>query len=72
MKKKLVKNTDNKMVGGVIAGIADYFDQDPTFVRVLVIALAIITGLVPVLIFYFVAWFVMPDKDGDIEYRVID
>ena len=72
MSKKLVKNEDKKMVGGVIAGIADYFNQDPTVWRVGVVLLAVLTGLFPILVFYFVAWFVMPGKDGDVTYKVVD
>lgn len=35
MAKKLVKSTNNKMVCGVCAGIADQFNIDPTLVRVI-------------------------------------
>lgn len=35
MSKKIVKSTNNKMISGVCAGIADQFDIDPTIVRVL-------------------------------------
>ena len=31
--KKLYRNTENKMLAGVCSGIADYFDIDPTLVR---------------------------------------
>ena len=35
MAKKLVKSTNNKMICGVCAGIADQFGIDSTIVRVL-------------------------------------
>ena len=35
MSKKIVKSTNNKMICGVCAGIADQFDIDPTVVRVI-------------------------------------
>ena len=31
--KKLYRSTENKMLAGVCSGIADYFDIDPTLVR---------------------------------------
>ena len=34
MSKKLYKSNDNKMLDGVCGGIAEYFDIDPTLVRV--------------------------------------
>ena len=33
MNKILYKSNENKMVGGVCGGIAEYFDIDPTLVR---------------------------------------
>ena len=33
MSKKLYKSNDNKMIDGVCGGIAEYFDIDPTMVR---------------------------------------
>ena len=33
MKKRLFKSHENKMIDGVCGGIAEYFDLDPTVVR---------------------------------------
>lgn len=33
MDKRLYKSNSNKMLGGVCGGIAEYFDIDPTLVR---------------------------------------
>lgn len=33
MNKRLYKSNENKMVGGVCGSIAEYFDIDPTLVR---------------------------------------
>ena len=33
MDRRLYKSNENKMVGGVCGGIAEYFDIDPTLVR---------------------------------------
>lgn len=33
MDKRLYKSNKNKMLGGVCGGIAEYFDLDPTLVR---------------------------------------
>ena len=34
MEKKLYKSSKNKMIDGVCAGIAEYFNIDPTLVRI--------------------------------------
>ena len=57
--KRLVRRTDNKMIGGVCAGVADYFGLDPTLVRVLTVVGAVL-GLGSVVVAYVVAWAVMP------------
>ena len=33
MDKRLYKSTENKMLDGVCGGIAEYFNMDPTLVR---------------------------------------
>ena len=34
MSKRVYKSRDNKVVSGVCGGIAEYFDIDPTLVRI--------------------------------------
>ena len=45
--KRLSRSTDDRMVAGVCAGIADYFGIDPTLVRLLFVfgALGTASGL---------------------------
>lgn len=43
MAKKLVKGSD-KWIFGVCSGIANYFDLDPTIVRVLFVLFALLVG----------------------------
>ncbi len=47
------------MLGGVCAGIAKRFDTDPTLIRVIVIAAAVLTLGTTVLL-YIAAWIIMP------------
>jgi phage shock protein C len=61
MKRLYLSNTDRK-VFGVCGGIGDYFDVDPTLVRLGVVALALLTAIVPVLIAYIVARFIVPER----------
>ena len=43
-RKRLYKSRNNKMICGVCAGIADYFNIDPSIVRVLWAVLALAAG----------------------------
>ena len=52
MPKKLYRSSDHKMIGGVCYGLAAYLDLDPTIVRLIFVALALITAVFPMFIFY--------------------
>jgi phage shock protein PspC (stress-responsive transcriptional regulator) len=56
--KRLMRSSRDKKLGGVCAGLADYFDLDPTIVRV-VWLLAIFLGGTGILA-YLVLWIVLP------------
>ena len=60
MVKKLTRSEENKMIGGVCAGFGEYFDIDFTLVRLIFVALGLMTAIFPMLIFYVVAWIVIP------------
>ncbi len=51
------------MVAGVAAGLADYFDIDPTLVRIGFVALAVLGGLAVPL--YLAGWLVIPEEESD-------
>ena len=57
-RRRLLRSSTDKKIGGVCAGIADYFDLDPTIIRVVWLLLALCggTGLVS----YLVLWIVLP------------
>ena len=44
MEKRLVRNVQDKKIGGVCAGLADYFNMDPMLVRVLWILFTLAGG----------------------------
>ena len=44
MEKKLYKSNKNKMIDGVCAGFGEYFNIDPTFVRLGIVAFCLLGG----------------------------
>ncbi len=64
MRKRLYKSSDRKICG-VCGGIADYFDIDPTIVR-LIWVIFTLTGGAGILA-YIVAAIVMDDEPGYID-----
>jgi len=56
--KKLYRSGKNRVLGGVCGGLGNYFDVDPTLVRLLWIFFSLIYGIG--ILAYFIAWIVIP------------
>jgi phage shock protein C len=60
--KRLFRSEQNKKIAGVCGGIGEFFDIDPTLIRLAFIILGIVTGLIPFTIGYVIAWWIVPTK----------
>ncbi len=60
MAKRLYRSVQQKMIGGVCAGLADYFDLDVSLVRLIFVGAALLTAILPMVLFYLIAWLVIP------------
>ena len=60
--KKLYRSSKNKIIAGVCGGIAEYFDIDPTIVRIIFVLIALIDGIGVIL--YLIMALIVPTKDG--------
>jgi len=59
--KKLYLSDTNKKIGGVCGGLGEYFDVDPTLIRVILIFLTLLSlGLG--IIGYILIWMIIPRK----------
>ncbi|HKZ45127.1 MAG TPA: PspC domain-containing protein [archaeon] len=56
--KKLYRSGKEKILGGVCGGIAEYFNADPTLVRILWVLFCILWGTG--ILFYLILWVIMP------------
>lgn len=59
MEKRIYRSTTDKVVGGVCGGLGEYFEIDPTVIR-LVWAIAVFAGIG--FLAYIIAWIVIPEK----------
>ncbi|HEV7379575.1 MAG TPA: PspC domain-containing protein [Dyadobacter sp.] len=59
---RLFRNTEDKMIGGVASGLAEYLKIDVTIVRVLLVLAFFIPGTFPIVLVYIALWIVMPTK----------
>ncbi|HJQ46882.1 MAG TPA: PspC domain-containing protein [Amycolatopsis sp.] len=56
----LTRSTDDRMIAGVCAGLADYFGWRPSTVRVLFLLSCLLPG--PQFLIYLVLWLVIPKR----------
>ena len=54
----------NKVIAGVCGGIAEYFNLDPTVVRVAYVLISVISVAFPGILAYIILMFVMPPPDS--------
>ncbi len=59
IRKRLYRDTDNKVFGGVCSGISNYFNIDPTIIRLIWIGLIFFFGTGMLL--YFILWIIVPE-----------
>ncbi|MFZ0248530.1 MAG: PspC domain-containing protein [Acidimicrobiales bacterium] len=61
--QRLRRVGQGRMLAGVAAGLADFFDVDATIVRIAFVALAFLGGLAVPL--YLAGWLLIPDEYSD-------
>lgn len=59
--KRLMRSTDDVILGGVASGIAAYFDIDPVIVRILFFASIFLNGLG--IVVYILLWIIVPEAE---------
>ncbi|ANB60848.1 PspC domain-containing protein [Anoxybacteroides amylolyticum] len=60
--KTLVRPLHDRVLAGVLSGIAQYVQMDATVVRLLFVALLLITGVMPFAFLYVLAIFIIPNE----------
>ena len=58
MADKKLSRSNNKLIGGVCAGIADYLGLDPTIVRIVWVLMLFFAGFG--ILLYLILWIIMP------------
>lgn len=61
-KKRLTRDTKNKVLAGVCSGIGNYFEVDPVVIRLVWVIFTLVTGVVPGILAYIIAWIIIPEK----------
>ena len=69
--KRLYRSETNKTVAGLFGGIGEYFNVDPVLIRVAFIIVAVVTGVVPGIIAYFLCVLIVPKHTDAIRTQPI-
>ncbi len=62
--KSLRRSRRNRMIAGVAGGLAEYFDIDPTLLRVLYVVASVVSAAFPGILVYIILWIVMPEEQA--------
>lgn len=66
--KRLYRSKKNKWLGGVLGGVAEYFNFDPSLLRILFMVATVLFGLVGEFILaYILAWIILPSRFGIVD-----
>jgi phage shock protein C len=57
----LKRSRRNRMIAGVIGGLAEYFQMDPTLLRVLFVIVSVVSAAFPGVLVYVLLWIIMPE-----------
>ncbi|WP_167605380.1 PspC domain-containing protein [Maribellus sediminis] len=55
----------NRMLGGVLAGIAEHLDVDVVLIRLIYVLLSLFSAGFPGLLVYIILWAVIPDQPNE-------
>lgn len=61
----LRRSRSNRMIAGVVAGLARYFGIDVTLARVLYVVISICSAAFPGVLVYVIFWLLTPQEDAD-------
>lgn len=63
--KQLKRSNKEKMIAGVCGGIAEYFDMDPSIVRIIYVVVSVLSVAFPGILVYIVMWIIVPKSEID-------
>jgi len=61
--RPLRRSIDDRVLGGVCGGIAEFLGIDSTLVRVLYVLLSILSAGFPGTLVYLILWVLIPERD---------
>jgi len=63
LKAPLRRSRSDRIIAGVVAGLAKYFGLDPTLARVLYVVASIVSAAFPGILVYVLLWAIVPEGE---------
>ncbi|MCX2745654.1 PspC domain-containing protein [Mangrovivirga sp. M17] len=60
--RELKRSSKDKMIAGVIGGLAEYFNMDVSLLRIIYVLVSLFSAAFPGLIVYIILWIIMPER----------
>jgi phage shock protein C len=61
--RPLRRSRTNRVVAGVVGGLAEYFHVDPTLLRVIYVVGSIVSAAFPGVLVYLLLWLLIPEAE---------
>ncbi len=60
--KRIYRSQEDKKIAGILGGLGELFDIDPTLFRLLFVFIGLATGIIPLAVAYLVGWIIIPKR----------
>lgn len=61
--KRLYRAHNDRFIAGICGGLARLLKMDPSVLRLIMIVIALVSGVAPMIIAYLVGWLIIPEKN---------
>ena len=58
--KRIYRSQEDKKIAGILGGLGELFDIDPTLLRLLFVFVGLATGVIPLAVAYLIGWIIIP------------
>lgn len=60
--RALRRSRRDRMIAGVVGGLADYFGLDPTLARIIYVLVSVLSAAFPGILVYILLWILIPQE----------
>ncbi len=59
--KRLYRSRTDRKIAGICGGLAEYWDADPTIIRLAALLVTLVTAIIPMAITYLIGCIIIPE-----------